>query len=214
MIPQGSPQSKDTGNNNVLVVWGFWLIVKGIPIGFATGETSYRTNNNTMSFGDAMEGAKSSALARNCKALGISLELWSAEWVSEWKKNYAKKIPNPTSGRQEMIWVRNDDKRYQSKPAPKPAAKPATKPVEASSEVPPTKDAEPVDKAFPPEGKSGGEGFTLDGLRKSVNIKAIKEATGKDNLTVIGAINSLDKNTKHTVQEVIEILNSGEKQDG
>ena len=90
LIPQGAPMSRDTGNNNVLVIWGNWLVIKGVPIGFAYGETSYRTNNATMSYGDACEGAKSIALARNCKVLGMALELWDSEWTVNWKKQYAE----------------------------------------------------------------------------------------------------------------------------
>lgn len=90
MVPQGSPQSKKIDEKNTLVVWGFWLAIKGIPIGFAYGETSYIPTNKTMSYGDACEGAKSIALARNCKVLGIALELWDADWVREWKKKYAE----------------------------------------------------------------------------------------------------------------------------
>lgn len=227
MIPQGAPQSKDNGNN-VLVVWTMWLVVKGIPVSVSTGETSYRSNNSSMSYGDAIEGAKSSALARNCKQLGISLDLWDAEWVSEWKKQHAHKIPNPTGGRPEQIWVRKDDKRYQNKPAPKPVAKPAPKPaskptpqsvakhIENNGEVPPTSDSLPVDEQFPnaeikTEDVTGA--FSVADLKLKENVKAIKANTNADIPTIMSALNNLAKDGKYTIKQVVEMI-TGEKSDG
>ena len=224
MIPQGAPQSKDNGNNNILVVWTMWLVVKGIPVSVSTGETSYRSNNSSMSYGDAIEGAKSSALARNCKQLGISLDLWDAEWVSEWKKQHAHKIPNPTGGRPEQIWVRKDDKRYQNKPVQKPVAKP-TKPASKpkTSETPPASDSLPVDEQFPKDEMAKeaaklyiGEKLSADNLRKSNSIKAIKDGLAKAGAAaeipvIINAINDLGNG--HSVEDVVakiltDIINS------
>ena len=216
MIPQGAPQSKDNGNNNVLVVWTMWLVVKGIPVSVSTGETSYRSNNSSMSYGDAIEGAKSSALARNCKQLGISLDLWDAEWVSEWKKQHAHKIPNPTGGRPEQIWVRKDDKRYQNKPVQKPAAKPTPKTASKpkTSETPPTSDSLPVDEQFPKDEiktEDVAGAFSVSDLRKAENIKEIKANTNADIPTIMSALNNLAKDGKYTIKEVVEKMTSGEK---
>ena len=90
LIPQGMPLSKPMGSA-VLVVWGHWLIVRGIPIGFAMGETTYFPSNNMMSYADACEGAKSNSLARNCKLLGMTLDLWDSEFGHEWKQKFATK---------------------------------------------------------------------------------------------------------------------------
>jgi len=85
MIPQGMPKVQ-----NNLVVWGFHLVIKGIYCGFAIGEQQY-FDNGRMTFGEACEGAKSNALMRLCKALGIGLELWDKEFIDRWLANYALK---------------------------------------------------------------------------------------------------------------------------
>ena len=92
LIPHGMPMSKPHGAyGDMLIAWGHWLIVNGKPIGFAIGETTYKPNNAMMSYADACEGAKSNSLARNCKLLGMSLDLWDSEFCEEWKSLYAEK---------------------------------------------------------------------------------------------------------------------------
>jgi len=88
LLPKGSPIMKDD-----LMLWGFYLIIQGKPAGFAVGEQRYQQKNDTMSYGDCLEGAKSNALMRLCKGLGISLELWKPKFVKEWKSKYAESYP-------------------------------------------------------------------------------------------------------------------------
>ena len=91
LIPNGMPLSrKGTYGAQVLIVWGHWFVIKGVPQGFAIGETTYDPTNAMMSYADACEGAKSSALSRNCKILGMTLELWDRDYTDEWKKKYAE----------------------------------------------------------------------------------------------------------------------------
>ena len=85
MIPQGMPKIQ-----NNLIVWGFHLVIKGIYCGFAIGEQQY-FDNGRMTFGEACEGAKSNALMRLCKALGIGLELWDKQFIERWLATYANK---------------------------------------------------------------------------------------------------------------------------
>jgi hypothetical protein len=103
LVPQAGAQKVPMGNTE-LVVWGHWLVVRGVAVGFEYGECSYRPDNHTMSFGDAAAGAKSNSLARNCKMLGMSLELWNQEWILEWKNKYAERVKNPNGNRPEFIW--------------------------------------------------------------------------------------------------------------
>lgn len=91
LIPAGMPVSQPNGPKQQLVVWGHWLVVNGVPIGFSIGECNYIPSNNKMSFADACEGAKSNALARNCKLIGMTLELWDHDWTEKWKTQYATK---------------------------------------------------------------------------------------------------------------------------
>ncbi len=84
IIPNGMPQMQ-----NNLVIWGFYLYIKGSLMGFAIGEQNYIASNKEMSYTDACEGAKSNALMRLCKEIGIGLELWQQEYVNTWKKKHA-----------------------------------------------------------------------------------------------------------------------------
>lgn len=85
MIPQGPPKLE--GN---LILWGFYLIIQGKLMGFSYGQQEYKANNPRMNWGDALEGAKSNALMRLCKGMGIAIELWQPSFVTEWKKKYAE----------------------------------------------------------------------------------------------------------------------------
>ena len=91
LIPAGMPKSQPAGPKQVLVVWGHWLVVAGVPISFAIGECNYIPANAMMSYADACEGAKSNSLARNCKLIGMTLDLWDKEWADAWKAKYATK---------------------------------------------------------------------------------------------------------------------------
>jgi hypothetical protein len=91
LIPAGMPKSQPAGPKQVLVVWGHWLVVNGVPISFAIGECNYIPSNSMMSYADACEGAKSNSLARCCKLIGMTLELWDKEWADKWKAQYATK---------------------------------------------------------------------------------------------------------------------------
>lgn len=84
LIPHGQPTK--VGN---FIHWPFWLIIRGKPYAFAVGEQQYFANDR-MTYGDALEGAKSNALMRLCKGLGISLELWKPSFVKEWKAKFAE----------------------------------------------------------------------------------------------------------------------------
>ena len=88
MVPQGMPMSKPQGKG-ILVAWGWALIVHGVFVSFAIGETTYQPTNPKMSYADACEGAKSNALARNCKSLGMTLDLWDHDFGEAWKAKYA-----------------------------------------------------------------------------------------------------------------------------
>ena len=107
MVAMGEPRTAGE-----LVIWGFYLSVKGQIVGMpAMGECTYRSNNRTMSWGDAVEGAKSNALMRLCKALGIGLELWDREFVETWRKeNAEQKI---VEGK--LQWVKKGRKEEEGK---------------------------------------------------------------------------------------------------
>ena len=86
LLPKGDPKYIPEAN---LMVWGFYMVIKGSLMGYALGENGYHPNNRAMSYGDAIEGCKSNALMRLCKDLGISTELWQPEFVRKWKEEWA-----------------------------------------------------------------------------------------------------------------------------
>lgn len=189
LIPQGSPQSKDAGNNTVLVIWGNWLMIKGIPVGFAVGETSYKTNNYTMSYADAIEGAKSISLARNCKMLGIALDLWNPEWIEEWKKEFAETYKND---KDKIVWRKKGSK------------KPEQSEQKKSEETVLTGDP---DKDFPKVETPSDGRFTKKQIRGSADhITAIIKKSGKDAPTVLKLVGSLDEKTKYSISEIVDML--------
>jgi hypothetical protein len=118
MIPQGMPKIQ-----NNLIVWGFHLVIKGIYCGFAIGEQQY-FDNGRMTFGEACEGAKSNALMRLCKGLGIGLELWDKSFIDRWVSKYADKKwdSNANNGQGKYFWSLKPNAFGTSTPTPTPQA--------------------------------------------------------------------------------------------
>jgi len=85
IIPHGNPKAH--GN---YIIWPFWMVIQGKLVAYAIGEQEYQPTNRTMTWGDACEGAKSNALMRLCKNMGISLELWQPSFIRGWKSKYAE----------------------------------------------------------------------------------------------------------------------------
>lgn len=198
LLPQGAPHVKPQGDyGDVLVVWGFWLAIKGVPIGFAYGETTYKPSNNTMSYGDACEGAKSIALARNCKQLGIALELWDQDWVTNWKHENAEQYTNEKG---KKVWRKKGQKPTQ-KPAPEKAYS-----TESSQDKPHSAQATDEAKVTTTPEKTSPSGFSPEKLKLAENVVKIKDGSGKDIPTIMKMIGKLDKSKTYTIEEVVESL--------
>lgn len=75
-------------DNNIVVYHGA-LFCLGRFVAEAVGECFYRDNNPNMSYASCVEGAKTDALSRCCKDLGIATEMWDANWRDKWKAEYA-----------------------------------------------------------------------------------------------------------------------------
>lgn len=193
LVPQSGPMTKEMGDMT-LVIWGHWLVVRGVPVGFEMGETAYRPSNHSMSYGDAAAGAKSNSLARNCKMLGMSLELWNQEWIGEWKKKYAERVKNPNGSRPEYIWRKvkaNGSQPSQPQPEQKVTEPAKTEGVKAAEE-----------KSNNPE----VEKFKVSKLRTLDMVKAIAVKSGKKNSEVAEAINKLDSKTSYSFEEVLKLV--------
>jgi len=85
IIPRDMPKLQQNH-----MYWPFYLMIQGKLAGFSIGEQEYQPSNRRMTYSDATEGAKSNALMRLCKGIGISLELWKPSFVREWKRKYAE----------------------------------------------------------------------------------------------------------------------------
>ena len=104
IIPKDMP--KFQGNH---VYWPFYLMIQGKLAGFAIGEQEYQPSNARMTYGDAVEGAKSNALMRLCKGLGISLELWKPSFVRGWKEKYAEEYYD--KDKKKNLWIKKNSKQ-------------------------------------------------------------------------------------------------------
>lgn len=189
LVPQAGPQTKDMGNNMVLVVWGHWLVVRGVPIGYEIGETAYRTNNNKMSFGDAAAGAKSNSLARNCKMLGMSLELWDMDYVTAWRKKYAETYEN--NGKTE--WRKKSAQRRE-------AAEAREKSAESTSH------AEPSEPAAVPAADAAEKTYSVKALSKFETVTMLSSKSGKAKSEVVKLIGTLDAKQSYTINSIIDML--------
>ena len=85
-------------DNNIVVYHGA-LFCLGRFVAEAVGECFYRDNNPNMSYASCVEGAKTDALGRCCKDLGIGTEMWDANWREQWKTKYATSYEDKQSGR-------------------------------------------------------------------------------------------------------------------
>lgn len=85
-------------DNNIVVYHGA-LYCLGRFVAEAVGECFYRDNNPNMSYASCVEGAKTDALSRCCKDLGIATEMWDANWREQWKAKYATSYEDRQSGK-------------------------------------------------------------------------------------------------------------------
>lgn len=184
LIPEGEPRfGADRDRSSVL--WGFWMIIDGKPYGFAIGEQEYQPTNKKMTWSDACEGAKSNALMRLCKGLGISLELWRPSFVRAWKEKYAYSEWITIYGNKRLVWKKKEGEEpdvepeegevqeVEAKPpteAKKPRGRPKTVKKDASP-APVPEDRAPVKepaKQTPVESVKGQEQMATDELQKEI----------------------------------------------
>lgn len=88
------------------------LYVLGRFAAEAMGEGKWIERNPKSSFGTALESAKTDALGRCCKDMGIALELWDPRFTRKWRSENVIQIRNPDPSRfgsAPKVWVRKDD---------------------------------------------------------------------------------------------------------
>jgi hypothetical protein len=199
LLPQGSPQVKQIGDyGDMLVIWGHWFVIKGVPISFSYGETTFRPSNATMSEGDASEGAKSISLARNCKQLGIALELWDADWVAWWKSEYAETYKGSNN---RTLW------RRKVTGTPRPATQRPQNSTQGQNPTQTTpKAAEGVSEGVS-TAQELAESYTPQQLRVAERVDQIKaDSESPDVPTVMKFLASLDKEQTYTIGQVVKMI--------
>lgn len=104
LVPHGLPRIE---NNKM--IWPYYLFVKGHLLTYSIGECNYVPSNKEMSYGDSAEGAKSNALMRCCKAIGVGVETWDRKFLDSWKNKNAHTEERMYKGNKVMHWFRNTD---------------------------------------------------------------------------------------------------------
>jgi len=76
----------------------------------AWGAADYWQNNSNSDYSTAFESAKSVAIRRCCKDLGIASELWDPQFIRKWKKEFSIKVfcDNQKTGETRVLWRRKD----------------------------------------------------------------------------------------------------------
>jgi len=83
LLPRGPSRERDG-----LVIYHGALFVLGRFVSEAVGECQTRGG---MSYASSLEGARTDALTRCCKDLGVATELWDPAWREQWLAKYAVK---------------------------------------------------------------------------------------------------------------------------
>jgi hypothetical protein len=106
LMPRGETlHYQNEGEGAQLITREYSLYCHGRFISQATGEHTFYSKSN-LSYGKACESAKSNALTRCCKDLGIASELWDPQFVSKWKKQYTEEIwcENARNKEKKRLW--------------------------------------------------------------------------------------------------------------
>lgn len=107
-MPKGKYQLE-----NKFICQEYALFVKGQYVSQAWGEMAYDSEKSSTpayrAIATALEGAKSNALMRCCKDVGIASELWDPNYILRWKEKYAVEVFCETKmGQKKKLWRRKD----------------------------------------------------------------------------------------------------------
>ena len=182
------PRSPARVMGNIVVYHGA-LVCLGRFVAEAVGECFYRENNSNMSYASCVEGAKTDALSRCCKDLGVATQLWDANWREKWKATYAVsyqqqnrktgetetrwKLKNRVSNPHDLMAGAGGVAPEPAKPAPAPAASsPKSKGGKGGSSAgaaaaPAPAPASALESATPDTGEAASEA-TLDALTAEI----------------------------------------------
>lgn len=92
-----------------LFLQSYALLIDGFAVGIATGEQAWRPTNPRMTRGDAVEGAKSNALTRICKDLGIGHECHDRRYAYRFRLDHGVLVYYIDRGKKTTGWRHVDD---------------------------------------------------------------------------------------------------------
>jgi hypothetical protein len=153
IAPNGEP--KVNGNQ---VFAPMRLYILGRFVSEAMGEGKWIETNRKSTFGTALESAKTDALGRCGKDIGIALELWDPKFTREWRAANTVQVRNPDPSRfgsAPRVWVRKDDPCI-AKDSPRDSASEGAAPSPVVSEA-----ARTAAKVLPTGGPITPEQITL-----------------------------------------------------
>jgi hypothetical protein len=104
LMPRGA--FKQPADNFVMQEYA--LYCQGQFVSQAHGEQSYGIGNKSIA--TALEGAKSNALMRCCKDIGIASELWDPSFIHQWRSKYAIEVwcTNQKTNQKKKLYRRKD----------------------------------------------------------------------------------------------------------
>lgn len=112
LVPVGQVVEKPPGRNPV-VYYTARLYIFGRFVAEAMGKGTWIQDNPKSDYGTALESAKTDALTRCGKDLGIASELWDPDVSNVWRAQFCRKVKNPDVdrfGRKAVeVWIRLDD---------------------------------------------------------------------------------------------------------
>jgi hypothetical protein len=114
------------------------LMIRGCFVAEAVGDMVYYKNNQTQNYGDAVEGAKTAALRRCAKEVGIGLQAWKKSWCDGWlarNRGGGQRPPQNAPGR--SGGSQSSAPRPAAAPAPQPAPRPAATTAQVATPQPP-----------------------------------------------------------------------------
>ena len=89
LVALSEPMLRD---DTLMQIWA--LVIRGQVVATAPGEANYKTDRAKarkweMAYGTALESAKSNALMRCCKDIGVAAACWDRRFTEGWKDKYA-----------------------------------------------------------------------------------------------------------------------------
>lgn len=89
------------------------LVVLGRTVATAWGEADYHESNVRTSWATALESAKSNALMRCCKDLGVASECWDRKFTERFKARHCVRVQAPDrQGEIQWLWRLETSRRF------------------------------------------------------------------------------------------------------